>query len=217
MRPEIAQKYLKGQGIEIGALHFPTPIPEGTSVTYVDRPPAEVAHNHGDVVPQVKDWVIDDATALRNFASGSLDFVMAHHVLEHVTNPLLALTVWLRVLKPGGFIMFSLPNKDHCFDRERPITSFAHVFTDFMAPSRDRDLDHYVDWFMYSEQEGLDPNTAWPKAVDAWRNDHNIHFHVWDLDGMRELVAGFIGWTGTVGLVEERVNGGEVIYVLRKL
>jgi ubiquinone/menaquinone biosynthesis C-methylase UbiE len=49
----------------------------------------------------LKGTVVDDGARLASFADGSLDFVVANHMLEHAEDPIAALKHQLRVLKPG--------------------------------------------------------------------------------------------------------------------
>jgi SAM-dependent methyltransferase len=42
-------------------------------------------------------------------ADGSIDAVICHHVLEHLLNPVEALTIFQRILKPGGRLWISVP------------------------------------------------------------------------------------------------------------
>jgi len=48
--------------------------------------------------------------------SGSMDIVMSYDVLEHVHDESLALTEMHRVLKPGGELVMSVPNKGWVFE-----------------------------------------------------------------------------------------------------
>jgi SAM-dependent methyltransferase len=49
---------------------------------------------------------------LEGVASASFDFVHSSHCLEHMRNPEEALTNWLRVLKPGGYLIVTVPDED---------------------------------------------------------------------------------------------------------
>lgn len=53
-----------------------------------------------------------DATFLLDVASESLDFVHSSHCLEHLIDPPIALASWLRVLKPGGHLIVTVPDED---------------------------------------------------------------------------------------------------------
>lgn len=50
-----------------------------------------------------------DAQELNGVASNSLDFVASSHCLEHLRNPMIALPRWLEVVKPGGFVVVTVP------------------------------------------------------------------------------------------------------------
>jgi len=52
---------------------------------------------------------ICDAIALP-FDANDFDFVVTSHLLEHLLAPRAALTEWLRVVKPGGFVANIIPN-----------------------------------------------------------------------------------------------------------
>lgn len=69
---------------------------------------------NGKSVPHVD--VVDDAQVLSNVADSSYDGLMAFHVLEHMADPIGALKAWLRVVRPGGCILFAVP--DACAERQ---------------------------------------------------------------------------------------------------
>lgn len=53
-----------------------------------------------------------DATTLDGLAANSLDYVYSSHCLEHLPNPVAALTRWLAVIKPGGYLYVVVPDYD---------------------------------------------------------------------------------------------------------
>ncbi len=65
-------------------------------------------------VKSVRNWDVQDGDAqyLNGIRDNSFDFVYSSHCLEHMQDPNLALTHWLRVLKPGGFLIISVPDED---------------------------------------------------------------------------------------------------------
>ncbi|SAL68433.1 hypothetical protein AWB71_04080 [Caballeronia peredens] len=60
----------------------------------------------------VYDWAQGDAQYLENVPDGSFDFVYSAHCLEHMVDPRIALRHWLRVLKPGGHMVVTVPDED---------------------------------------------------------------------------------------------------------
>ena len=70
--------------------------------------------------------VVAEASTLP-FPSGSKDFVLASHVLEHTPDPIKALEEWWRVIRPGGFVYLIVPHKERTFDKDRPRTPLAEL------------------------------------------------------------------------------------------
>lgn len=53
-----------------------------------------------------------DAQFLDGIADDSFDFVHSSHCLEHLINPIEGLKNWFRVVKPGGYLIVSVPDED---------------------------------------------------------------------------------------------------------
>jgi SAM-dependent methyltransferase len=85
---------------------------------------------------------IAEATDMGKLPSGTYDFVLSSHVLEHSANPILALSEWKRLLKDDGYLVLVLPDKKHTFDHRRPVTALAHLIDDFNAGTGEDDLAH---------------------------------------------------------------------------
>ena len=66
-----------------------------------------------------------------NVPDESADVLVESHVVEHTHSALLALRNALRVLRPGGFLLFVLPNKCVSFDLMRVVTSWEHHLEEF--------------------------------------------------------------------------------------
>ena len=60
----------------------------------------------------VWDWEDGDAQLLASVGNESFDFVHASHCLEHMEDPFEALRNWVRVLKPGGYLVMIVPDED---------------------------------------------------------------------------------------------------------
>ena len=86
--PRLSQ-YLQGDGIDVGCGDDPV-------LTSVDR----------------FDKTEGDANRLSRHVRKQYDFVFASHVLEHMDDPREALVDWLAVLKPGGHLIFLVPDED---------------------------------------------------------------------------------------------------------
>jgi SAM-dependent methyltransferase len=64
--------------------------------------------------PELSRRGIEFVADTRRLAAGAVDVVICHHVLEHVMEPAAVLREILRLLRPGGTLLVSVP-----FERER--------------------------------------------------------------------------------------------------
>ena len=192
-RRRLAERHLHGEGIEIGALHMPQPVPAGATVRYVDRSDLDGLRAHypelaGEAL--VAPDIVDDGERLATLPDASQDFVIANHFIEHCEDPLATLAAHARVLRPGGVLFMAVPDARVGIDVARPRTPFAHVLADHReGPERSR-AAHYREW---AEHVDLRLGTIATDEVDAHARDlerrrYSIHFHVWEPDGFLELL-----------------------------
>lgn len=133
-RKKMSFRYLRGHGLEIGALQHPLEVLPGVIVKYVDYATREENIKKFRGIDGSKIVVtdqVDDGFELSSVDSASQDFIIANHVLEHAPNPLQVLLNWSRVVKVNGFIFITLPNADKNFDKGRKITSAEHIIKDY--------------------------------------------------------------------------------------
>jgi len=79
----------------------------------------------GDLlVPGCLGWDIEDGDShyLGKLDDEQFDFVYSSHLLEHLDNPELAILNWWRVLKPGGYLILYLPDRD-LFEKRKTLPS----------------------------------------------------------------------------------------------
>lgn len=90
--------YFVGSGIDIGAG------PDGLSKL----------RSYYPQITSVRDWDLEDGDAhdLDGVADGTYDFASASHVLEHLSEPISAISRWFQVLKPRGYLILTLPDYD---------------------------------------------------------------------------------------------------------
>ncbi|MBM3546062.1 MAG: class I SAM-dependent methyltransferase [Alphaproteobacteria bacterium] len=98
MDQRFATKYLVGDGIDIGA--GPDSIGAYASLF--------------PLVKSVRAWDMPDGDAMlmASVADASLDFVHSSHCLEHLEDPYVALGHWLRICRPGGYLVVIIPDED---------------------------------------------------------------------------------------------------------
>ena len=124
---------LQGNGLEIGAFEHPAVLPEVCKVTYCDVISKTEALK---LFPEVNkeeldevDVILDiDKSGLSVFEDNSQDFVIINHVLEHLFDPVFAIRECFRVLKRGGTLVASVPDKRFTFDKNRTVTTDVEIF-----------------------------------------------------------------------------------------
>lgn len=220
-RADLARRYLRGSGIEIGALTKPMRVPPGVRVRYVDRmsresllredgPEMEARGLDLSAIPETIH--VDDAATLGTFGDRSLDFVIAHHVLEHLEDPIAALETLLRVLRPHGILLLTLPDARFTFDAPRARTTAEHALRDHVEGPQSSRRGHYEEWARLIE--GVPQEGVAARAAEYARQDARHHFHVWELEDFLELVRAA---ALECELLEARVCGIEFAVVLRRL
>ncbi len=219
---ELLGSTLSGSGVEVGASASPFPVSPLCRVRYTDLFGIErIRANLPRDVPggdAVEPELITSMNELSGIPDGSLDFLIASHVIEHTKDPIGAIRRAWEVLRPGGRLILVIPQADRTFDRDRPRTPLAHLLEDHRAPSADRDLDHYREFLrdVYAVPERALEHTA----TDHQRRDEAIHFHVWDhpawLGFIGEIQATLVPWSASWShaAVGEPPNGNEMVTVL---
>ena len=190
---------LRGEGLEIGAFEHPAHVPKGCRVCYADViTPAQAAERFpeidaGKLVPL--DYVVDlDTDGLAAIATGSLDFVIACHVIEHVANPGRLVAEMVRVVKIGGYVVIAAPDRDFTFDRRRAETSLATLegyFRQGRAPVGPEDYREMIDAV---HPELVDKGFAGVEEALKEYHRRREHLSVWTAAGFRVFLVAAFGW-----------------------
>jgi SAM-dependent methyltransferase len=189
-RTALALRYLRGEGIEIGALHGVLPVARSARVRYVDRMTVEGLRAH---YPELSDLalvepdIVDDGEVLDSIPDGSLDFVAASHFIEHCENPIGTLRNHLRKLRPGGVLFLVVPDKRATFDSPRTVTSIDHLVRDDRDGPEWSRRSHYEEWVREAEH-GVAPSDVEATVERLLAQAYSIHFHVWTPDAFLELL-----------------------------
>jgi SAM-dependent methyltransferase len=215
-RREIAGRYLRGDGIEIGALHNPLDVPRSARVRYVDRLPVEDLRRHYPELaglPLVDVDILDDGELLATIGDGTQDFVIANHFLEHCENPLGAFCNMMRVLRVGGVLYLAVPDKRYTFDAGRPVTPTDHVLRDYREGPEGSRRGHYEEWARLVDA-AEEPEAHATALLDR---GYSIHFHAWTQAELLDLLrtaADELDLDFDIELMLK--NRHEVVFVLRK-
>jgi len=221
----IASNYLKGTGIEIGALNYPLKVPAHVNVKYLDRMSAEdhlAIFKDYKIKDLVKVDIIGNGETLDTVGEGTQDFVIANHFIEHCQNPIMTIENMLRVLKTGGLIFMAIPDKRYTFDINRKTTTMKHFIKDYEEGPAWSERRHYLDFVK---------NTEWSKDATTDEDIRNIcqhlkdinfsiHYHVWTHSTMIdffETMLHKLKFRFEIILAVAPHNGSnESIFILRK-
>lgn len=110
------------------------------------------------------------------------DIVASRHVLEHISNPIMALLEWKRVLKKGGYIYISLPDRRKTEERGRNLTKLNHFIEDYQNNIPEFDMTHEEE-IKYAKCGIIDH--------DKYENPH-IHYHTFEEKNVKDL----LNWCG---------------------
>lgn len=162
----------KGTGLEIGALHAPTILKSEHDVLYVDYAPTEVVKaNQFDPSVNPDDIVDVDIVwgdrPLREATGRTVDFVVASHVIEHVPDLIGWLHELREVLRDGGTLGLTVPDKRFTFDALRNDSTLAEVVEAYVVGYRTPSLRQIYD--VASLGVAIDAAEVWSGAADLDR------------------------------------------------
>lgn len=132
-----------------------------------------------------------EGSDLSTITNGSYDFVLSSHNLEHLANPVKALTEWHRILRASGALILVLPDHRKTFDHRRKPTSVEHMMENFEHGTSEDNLEHLPE-ILEAHDLSRDPG-AGTRAEFVERSIHNIanrclHHHVFDTNNSRDLL-----------------------------
>jgi SAM-dependent methyltransferase len=197
--------FLRGHGLEIGALHHPAILPDQCTVDYFDaitRAQAQL------LFPEVSaEQIVDpvylgdlDKGGLSQFEDEQFDFVILSHVIEHVANPIDVIKHLFRITKTGGHLVIACPDKRYTFDKDREITSFLHLAVEYHQGVDAVSDEHYLDFLAGVHPQLLSlpvDEVAYHVGVVRSRREHA---HVWDSETFRAFIV------TTISMLEENAT-----------
>jgi len=222
VRKYLSKKYIKGNGIEIGALHYPLWTNQQAKVKYVDRMNTKQLQKN---YPELNDLklmdvdIIDNGEKLNSINNNSLDFIICNHMLEHCQNPLGTIRNHLKKIKRGKYLYYAVPNKKYTFDIDRKLTSFSHLIKDDKNGPNTSKKEHYLEWIEFVEKSTDTSNTKKVKARLSFlmKKNYSIHFHVWNENSFLSFIKQSRKYLkNTFNLINFTTNNKEMIVILKK-
>ncbi|MCB1144236.1 MAG: methyltransferase domain-containing protein [Leptospiraceae bacterium] len=222
-RSFVSFKYLKGNGIEVGALHNPLNYDRTkATVRYVDRMSVQdlrAQYPELNDLPLVNVDIIDNGEKLFTIENDSQDFIIANHMLEHCVNPISTIENFMHKLKMGGVLYLAIPDKRFTFDKNRNLTDFQHLLNDYKNADSESQLHHFKEWVKYcGNNEDKDDDFIEKEALKTQEVNYSIHFHVWDDQSYLNFLVEtqkFLKNSFSISFFAQ--NEDEIISVLKKI
>jgi predicted SAM-dependent methyltransferase len=222
VRRLIAEVFLYGFGIEVGALQDPLPTAKDVIVKYVDRfSKAELYQHYPELrgAPLVEVDIVDNGEQLFKLAPKSQDFVIANHFLEHTQDPIATLKNFCRVVRPGGYLYIAVPDQATTFDKDRVPTALQHHIDDHRNGPESSRHGHFVEWVTQCEPHfgrTYQPEEVAARVKELEDKDYSIHFHCWRADDFKA----FLKYCSSDGGVDFKVSlfarcPGEIVVLLK--
>jgi SAM-dependent methyltransferase len=222
IRSYYANKYLSGDGIEIGAESNPLFVNKrNINIKYVDRLTPEETSKIYNIPFEyiVKPHYLSEAHNLNIFSNKSFDFVIANHLIEHVVDPIGAIIEWLRVLKNDGILFLTVPNfRGNEYDFCRKPVKISHLIDDYHNSHLDLKIEHWKEFIEIVE--GINPSEpSFFQRLQLFKEiDFRIHMHVFD----KRLIVDLLKFLLSIG---ERIRiidsffftyGFEILLIIKK-
>ena len=152
--PSFAGKEVGDFGCGYNATFARSILPEAARLVLVDVALADDLKHHGSIE------AIEGAlpTALERLTPGTLDVVLCTSVLEHLWEPVEALSHFHRLLRPGGVCMVNVPS--WLGKRALELSAFR------LGTSPAEEMDDHKMYY--------DPRDLWPLLVRAGFKPHGI-------------------------------------------
>jgi predicted SAM-dependent methyltransferase len=143
----------KANGLEIGALNNPTPLPSSMNIEYVDYAPTEVLRQYPHLNESERKNVVHVSHVWAGTGSlqdickkNDYDFIIACQVIEHIPNVLGWLQGLFDVLRPGGVLNLAIPDRRFTFDILRKPSTLGEMVEAYLLqykkPSIRQVFDH---------------------------------------------------------------------------
>ncbi len=192
-RFEATKAFLRGKGIEIGAGANPQHLPDGATCEYYDIRTTE------QLAVLFKSEIKYDVRSVDEVPSrypGGVDFLIAHNVIEHSSDPIGLLKRFQSYVRDGGTLVISLPFMEVCPDDQRLAAPLEHLVLDHILErgddafeSREHIYSFLLGWVDHIWLQGeTQKNYARFLLSEARRNGHDLHWHAFDTMNAMQII-----------------------------
>ena len=184
---------LKGNGLEIGALHNKFLKDDSNDILHIEYLDVvdsfEAGKNFKEIDPSsIKSpkYVADASkVSVKEITGNEYDFIICNHVIEHVANPVRFLDSLFSGIKRGGLLVLSAPDKDYTFDKKRTSSSYNSLLAAYYL-EKDSSCDaRYIDFLEGVHPEVFENKERFLEAFVHVKSRFE-HVFVWRSDEFRE-------------------------------
>jgi SAM-dependent methyltransferase len=134
--------------------------------------------------------IVNDAVNMSDVGNECYDFVFSAHSLEHIANPLKAISEWLRIVKNDGYIIIVVPEKSECFDHKRNYSKFSTLLSQYEKNVGEDDLSTLPE-ILLNHDLSLDPPAGdlgqfTKRSLDNF-NNRCLHHYVYNDELLMEI------------------------------
>ena len=158
--------------------------------------------------------LIADVTNMKHIEDGTYEFCISSNNLEHIANPLKAISECLRITKSKGLLIVLVPFKEKCFDHARDYSTFEHVLEDYNNDMQEDDLSHLDEILKkhdYSMDVGCSGKQEFLKRVENNYENRCLHHHVFNEQLLKRILLFF-----DVNIIKSGVLGTNVYIIGEK-
>jgi SAM-dependent methyltransferase len=159
---------------------------------------------------------VSEATDLKKIPTGTFNFALSSHAIEHTANPMGAIREWLRVLDPNGQLLLVIPHMEGTCDHRRPITNLKHLIEDDQRKIGEDDMTHLPEILKLHDLDrdwGVSDFKAFKERSEKNSEFRCLHHHVFDT----RLVVTMLDYMGLQILDVEAIRPFHIIAVAQKL
>ena len=141
--------------------------------------------------------ITNEASDLNKIDNDTYNIVISSNVIEHLSNPLLALLEMKRVIRENGLIIVIVPHKDITFDHKRKITKMVSLIQNFKVHTKEGDISHLNLERIFEEYDlDLDPPAGDLDSFKRRTFDNISHRALHQVVFNTQLLLEMFNWAG---------------------
>ena len=159
--------------------------------------------------------IVNDAVDISLVQNDIYDFCFSSHCLEHIANPLKAITEWLRIIKNGGHIIIIVPEKSICFDHKRNYSNFLTLLSQYEKNVGEDDLSTLPEILtnhdLSMDIPAGDLGQFTKRSLDNF-NNRCLHHYVYNDDLLKEICNYF-----KCEFIYNETQGINIWFIMKKI